>query len=43
MCVCIYECMYVTTINNKKGHEFEREKGDYMGGFEVIKGKEEMV
>lgn len=32
--------MHVTTINENRGHEFEREKG-CMGMFEVGKGKEQ--
>ena len=32
MYVCAYTCMHVTTINEKRGHEFEREQG-LIGGF----------
>jgi hypothetical protein len=31
--------MYVITRNEKRGHEFEREQGGYLGGFGRRKGR----
>lgn len=36
-------CMYVTKIKGKTGHEFEREKGEYMAGFGGKKRKKEIM
>ena len=38
-----YTYMYITTINEKRGHKFESELEGYMRGFGGRKGKEEMM
>jgi hypothetical protein len=35
--------VYVTTVNENRGHEFEKKKDRYMEGFEIRKGKGEMI
>lgn len=41
--ICSYIHMYVTTFNEKGGHEFERELGGYTGGFGERKKKKEIM
>jgi hypothetical protein len=35
--------MYITTINEKRDHEFEREQRRHMGRFGGRKGRREMI
>ena len=43
MCTHIHTYVHVITVNAKRGHGFEREKGEYMGHFTGRKKKGGMM